>query len=36
MREIDEGDYRLIVAERLPQTGMGIAVNDRMGRASNT
>lgn len=36
MREIDEGEYRLIVAERLPQTGMGIAVNDRMGRASNT
>jgi L-threonylcarbamoyladenylate synthase len=36
MREIDEGQYRLIVAERLPQKGMGIAVNDRMGRASST
>jgi L-threonylcarbamoyladenylate synthase len=36
MRLIDEGDFRLIVAQRLPDRGMGTAVNDRMGRASTS
>ncbi len=34
MRRIDRSDLRLIVAERLPETGMGVAVNDRMSRAA--
>jgi L-threonylcarbamoyladenylate synthase len=34
MRTIDTFGLRLIVAQRLPQTGVGIAVNDRMHRAS--
>ncbi|MDA3835939.1 MAG: L-threonylcarbamoyladenylate synthase [Spirochaetales bacterium] len=34
MRKIDQKNYRLIIAEKLPHEGMGIAVNDRMSRAS--
>ncbi len=34
MRRIDRLNLRLIVAERLPETGMGVAVNDRMSRAA--
>jgi L-threonylcarbamoyladenylate synthase len=34
MRRIDELHYRLIIAQRLPDSGLGIAVNDRMSRAA--
>lgn len=34
MRRIDTRGYRLIVAQRLPDSGVGLAVNDRMHRAS--
>ena len=34
MRELDNGNYELIVAEKLPNTGLGIAINDRLFRAS--
>jgi len=34
MRRIDTYDLRLIVAQRLPDSGVGMAVNDRIYRAS--
>ena len=34
MRRIDRLGLRLIVAQKLPETGMGVAVNDRMSRAA--
>lgn len=33
LRTIDEGDFDLIIAELLPDTGLGRAVNDRLKRA---
>lgn len=34
LRELDESDADLIIAERFPQEGLGIAINDRLQRAS--
>ncbi len=34
MREIDKGDYALVVAESVPETGLGRAINDRLARAA--
>jgi len=35
LRELDAGDLDLIVAERLPDEGLGAAINDRLSRASH-
>jgi L-threonylcarbamoyladenylate synthase len=34
LRELDQLDLDLIVAERLPEEGLGAAINDRLRRAS--
>jgi L-threonylcarbamoyladenylate synthase len=34
MRQIDDGDYNMVVAERFPEYGLFRAINDRLGRAS--
>jgi L-threonylcarbamoyladenylate synthase len=34
LRELDRSDADLIVAERFPDEGIGMAINDRLGRAS--
>jgi L-threonylcarbamoyladenylate synthase len=34
LRELDAEDLDLIVAERVPEEGIGAAINDRLGRAS--
>lgn len=33
MRMIDEGNFDLIITEKFPETGLGRAINDRLGRA---
>jgi L-threonylcarbamoyladenylate synthase len=35
LRELDRSDLDLIVAEKLPETGLGAAINDRLRRAAN-
>ena len=35
LRELDAENLDLIVAERVPENGIGAAINDRLGRASN-
>ena len=35
LRELDACDLDLIVAERLPEDGLGAAINDRLSRASH-
>lgn len=35
MRELDASDAEMILAERLPESGLGRAVNDRLARASH-
>lgn len=34
LRELDEADVELIIAELLPEKGLGLAVNDRLRRAA--
>lgn len=34
LRELDRSDAELILAERFPDEGLGVAINDRLGRAS--
>ena len=34
MRELDESNVALIVAEELPEEGLGRAINDRLRRAA--
>jgi L-threonylcarbamoyladenylate synthase len=34
LRELDAEDLDLIVAERLPEEGIGTAINDRLSRAA--
>jgi L-threonylcarbamoyladenylate synthase len=34
LREMDEADITHILAEKLPEEGLGIAINDRLYRAS--
>jgi L-threonylcarbamoyladenylate synthase len=34
MRELDESDAELILAERVPNEGLGRAINDRLNRAA--
>jgi len=34
LRELDAQDLDLIVAERVPEEGIGAAINDRLERAS--
>jgi L-threonylcarbamoyladenylate synthase len=34
LREMDEADITHILAEKLPDEGLGIAINDRLYRAS--
>jgi L-threonylcarbamoyladenylate synthase len=34
MREIDHGDYKIVVAEHVPDQGLGRAINDRLQRAA--
>jgi L-threonylcarbamoyladenylate synthase len=34
LRELDQSDADLIIAEMFPQEGLGIAINDRLSRAS--
>lgn len=36
LRELDQENLDLIVAERVPDTGLGAAINDRLGRAATT
>jgi L-threonylcarbamoyladenylate synthase len=33
LRELDKSDADLILAEHFPDTGIGLAINDRLGRA---
>lgn len=33
LREIDQGDYDVILSEQFPNQGIGIAINDRISRA---
>ena len=33
MRYIDEADYEIIIAEYVPDEGIGKAINDRLERA---
>ncbi len=33
LRKIDKKDYKMILVERLPNRGLGIAINDRLSRA---
>lgn len=35
MHDMDERNYDVIIARRFPQAGIGIALNDRLNRASN-
>ena len=35
MRELDSSDVELIVAERFPEEGIGMAINDRLARAAS-
>jgi L-threonylcarbamoyladenylate synthase len=35
LRELDASSLNLIVAERLPDEGLGAAMNDRLARASS-
>ncbi|MGB4771578.1 MAG: Sua5 family C-terminal domain-containing protein, partial [Chitinophagaceae bacterium] len=35
LRELDQSDADLIIAETFPQEGLGIAINDRLSRASS-
>jgi len=35
LRELDESDCDLIIAERVPDEGLGLAINDRLQRASS-
>lgn len=34
MRELDDSDAEIIYAEKLPDTGLGLAINDRLKRAA--
>ncbi len=34
LRQLDASDADLILAERFPETGLGVAINDRLGRAA--
>lgn len=34
LRELDEADVAVIISELLPETGLGLAINDRLRRAS--
>ena len=34
LRELDAENLDLIVAERVPEEGIGAAINDRLGRAA--
>lgn len=34
LRELDRSDAEIILAERFPEEGLGVAINDRLGRAS--
>jgi L-threonylcarbamoyladenylate synthase len=36
LRELDAMDLDLIVAERVPDQGLGLAINDRLGRAARS
>jgi L-threonylcarbamoyladenylate synthase len=36
MRELDRGHYDLIVAEKMPERGLGRAINDRLFRAASS
>jgi L-threonylcarbamoyladenylate synthase len=35
LRELDEAGVDLILAESVPQQGLGIAINDRLRRAAH-
>jgi L-threonylcarbamoyladenylate synthase len=34
LRELDETDADVIIAELLPEIGLGLAINDRLRRAA--
>jgi L-threonylcarbamoyladenylate synthase len=34
LRELDDSDYSKIIAEEAPELGLGLAINDRLRRAS--
>ena len=34
MRELDASEFDLIVAELVPEDGLGLAINDRLKRAA--
>ena len=36
LRELDNADVDLIVAELVPENGLGVAINDRLRRASGS
>ena len=36
MHEMDDKKYDLIIAERFPNIGIGISINDRLQRAQET
>ena len=34
LRQLDEGGYHSIAVARIPMTGLGLAINDRLARAA--
>ena len=34
LRELDRADVSIIIAEKFPETGLGLAINDRLKRAA--